>query len=159
MEHPTGVTVEIVGLEEGSSGRSCERHAVCGSVVENNTVVRFRRMQVLDEEDDVEEAAIAAFWISDGIDSCRVGYLPRHCLKHWKQYEGKLAQVIDLYKDSDSPSKRRKNHRNLGCCLAVMIDAVRSSPPRTPKTKKRARQEDTAAAKDDAVPEEEGKEG
>lgn len=154
MEHPTGISVEIVGLEEGSTGRSCERHGVCGCVVEHNTVVRFRRLQVLDEEEeDIEETAIAAFWVSDGIDSCRVGYLPRHCIKHWRQYEGKLAQVIEMYKDSESPTKRRKHHRNLGCCLAVLIDAVPPPPPspqqRTPK-KKRPRAEHDDACIDGA---------
>jgi hypothetical protein len=113
-------------------------------LLSRSTVVRFRRLQVLDEDDDTEETAIAAFWVSDGIDSCRVGYLPRHCLKHWKQYEGRLAQVIDLYKDSESPTKRRRHHRNLGCCLAVMIDAIPPPLPlpRSPRPKKRARVEE-----------------
>lgn len=31
--HPTGVTVEIVGIEASNNGRSCEEHSVCGSVL------------------------------------------------------------------------------------------------------------------------------
>ena len=32
--HPPGIQVDIVGIEEGSSGRSCEEHTVCGEVLE-----------------------------------------------------------------------------------------------------------------------------
>ena len=48
--------------------------------------------------------------------------LPRHLLKQWQQYDGRIAQVVDLYKGSESPTKRRKNARNYGCCEAVLID-------------------------------------
>jgi hypothetical protein len=42
-------------------------------------------------------------------------------VKHYKQYESKLAQVVDMYKDSESPTKRRKHNKNRGCCLAAII--------------------------------------
>jgi tRNA G10 N-methylase Trm11 len=51
-----------------------------------------------------------------------VGFLPRHYVKNWEDYEGRLAQVVEFYKDSDSPEKRKKNYRNSGCCKAVLID-------------------------------------
>lgn len=34
--------VEIVGIEESGRGRSCGEHAVCGSVLVLDSVVRFR---------------------------------------------------------------------------------------------------------------------
>jgi hypothetical protein len=36
--HPEGVTVDIVGIEAGNRGRSCEEHDVCGLVLEENSV-------------------------------------------------------------------------------------------------------------------------
>jgi hypothetical protein len=69
-----------------------------------------------------EESALAVYWISDGIDRCRVGFLPRHLMKQWQKYDGRIAQVVDVYEGSDSPTKRRKNIRNCGCCEAVFID-------------------------------------
>jgi hypothetical protein len=97
--HPTGITVEIVGTESNTQGRSCEEHDICGSVMAEDVVVRLRKVQVV--IDGKEESAIAAYHVSDGIDRCRVGFLQRHLLKHWKQYDGVLAQVIDVYsKDS-----------------------------------------------------------
>jgi hypothetical protein len=119
--HPCGVTIEIVGIERSDGGRSCEEHDVCGTVLHEDCVVRIRHMQIIGEHGK-EESALAVYWISDGIDRCHVGFLPRHLLKQWQQYDGRIAQVVDLYKGSESPTKRRKNARNYGCCEAVLID-------------------------------------
>ena len=44
--HPRGIVVEIVGTLMGDRGRSCEEHTVCGSVLEEDMVVRLRKVQV-----------------------------------------------------------------------------------------------------------------
>jgi hypothetical protein len=101
-------------------------------------VKRFRHVQIL--VDGNEESALAAYWISDGIDRCRVGFLQRHLLKQSKEYNGRIAQIVEFYKDSESPSKRKKNHRNLGCCKAVIIDTRREeSDAKSPPARKRQR--------------------
>jgi len=102
-------------------GRSCEEHDVCGAVLKEDSIVRIQRMQIIGKTGN-EESALAVHWISDRIDRGRVGYLPRHLLKQWQVYDGRIAQVIDVYKGSESPTKRRKNTRNCGCCEAVLID-------------------------------------
>jgi hypothetical protein len=71
--HPPGITVEIVGIESGTNGRSCYQHDVCGSVIEEDVVVRLRKMQIRNNIGK-EETAIAAFHVTDGIDQCRVGF-------------------------------------------------------------------------------------
>ena len=45
--HPPGILVEIVGIEKGDRGRSCEEHDVCGEVVEEDTLLRLRKEQIL----------------------------------------------------------------------------------------------------------------
>ena len=45
--HPNGKQVEIVGLEDGGRGRSCEVHAICGAVVRLDTVLHLRKVQIL----------------------------------------------------------------------------------------------------------------
>jgi hypothetical protein len=60
-----------------------------------------------------EASVIAAYVVSDGIDRCRVGFLPRHLLKHWERYDGVLAQIVDERRttepdDNDSPTKRSR---------------------------------------------------
>jgi hypothetical protein len=118
--HPSGITVEIVGIECGQQGRSCEQHEICGSVIAEDVVVRFRKVQVIIK--GKEESAIAAYLVSDGVDCCRVGFLQRHLVKHWERYEGVLAQITEVYaKDSDSPFKRKQFHHNHGVCVAAII--------------------------------------
>lgn len=45
--HPSGISVEIVGLNESGRGRSCEQHATCGSVVELDEVLRLWTIQII----------------------------------------------------------------------------------------------------------------
>ena len=48
MAHrPEPIVVEIVGIEEGSRGRLCEEHDVCGCVIDEDVVVCLRKVQVL----------------------------------------------------------------------------------------------------------------
>ena len=121
IHHPSGVTVDIFGIARGDCGRSCEEHKVCGAVLQEDSVVRIRHKQIIGYNGK-EESALAAYWISDGIDRCRVGFLPRHLLKSWQAYNGRIAQVVDIYEGSESPTKKRTNVRNYGYCEAVLID-------------------------------------
>ena len=57
--HPTGIIVEIVGIEKGDWGRLCEEHNVCGEVVEEDTLLHLRREQIL--VDGKEETSIACY--------------------------------------------------------------------------------------------------
>ena len=80
--HPPGIVVEIIGTEVDNQGHSCEEHPInCGKVLEPDVVVRLWKVQVMAEEK--EETAIAAVWVwvNDGMDCCRVGFLPRHMVK------------------------------------------------------------------------------
>ena len=121
IHHPTGITVEIVGIEANSNGRSCYQHDVCGELVEEDVVLRLRKVQILNSLGR-EETAIAAYHVSDGIDQCRVGFLQRHFVAHAKTFDGVLAQVTEVYSvGSDSPIKRKKCRHNMGCCLAALI--------------------------------------
>ena len=45
--HPLGITVEVVGIERGDCGRSCEEHDVCGTVVSEDTLLCLRKAQIL----------------------------------------------------------------------------------------------------------------
>ena len=63
-------------------------------------------------------------------------------MKHWKENDGKIAQIVDMYKESESPTKRRKNHRNLGCCQAVIIDTVRDDTSRPTKRQRTTKEKD-----------------
>lgn len=97
-----GAMVDIVGVNTGDRGRSCEEHDICGSALGLDFVVRFRSVQIVGD-DGKEETALAAYWVTDGIDCCRVGFLPRHLVKHKKVYDGKAAQIVEFLALSESP--------------------------------------------------------
>ncbi len=128
--HPSGITIEIVGTEASSNGRTCDAHDVLsGSDLSDDVVVRLRKLQILNTK-GAEETTIAAYLVSDGIDQCQVGFLPRHLVPHAKNYDGALAQITEVYtRESESPSKRKKDHQHRGCCLAAIISSI---PPSTP---------------------------
>lgn len=112
--------VEIVGLTDGSRGRSCESHNVCGSTIDLDSLVRFRIESI--DVDGKEERAICVYSVSDGIDRCRVGFLPRHYKKYAKKYNGRLAQVVELLWLSEESYLRSKSHRNRGMCKASLLE-------------------------------------
>ena len=132
IHHPTGITVEIVGIEANSNGRSCYQHDVCGTLVEEDVILRLRKVQILNCVGR-EETAIAAYHVSDGIDQCRIGFLQRHFVAHAKTFDGILAQVTEVYSaGSDSPIKRKKWRHNMGCCLAALISDFPSAAKHIP---------------------------
>ena len=92
--HPWGRTVKIFGIQSPRNAHSCEEHPISGSVLQEDSVVRLRKVQVLIE--GKEESAIAAFWVSDGVDRCRVGYLPKYHVTNWMSLEGTLAQITEI---------------------------------------------------------------
>ena len=67
--HPPGIVVKIIGTEAGVQGRSCKEHPVnCGEVLEPDMVIRLQKVQLMVMGG--EETAIAAVWVTDGIDCC-----------------------------------------------------------------------------------------
>ena len=107
---PTGVVVEIVGIDRGDRGRSCEEHNVCGLVVEEDTLLRLHKEQIM--VDGVEETAIACYWVTDGIDCCRIGFLKRHITKHACRFDWALVQVTRVLSDDPcicDTAERKKN--------------------------------------------------
>jgi hypothetical protein len=118
--HPQGIVIDIVGVEKSNRGRSCERHDVCGNHLGLDAVLRLRQVQIV-KENGREEKAVAAYLVTEGVDSCRVGFLPRQCLKHAEKFDGKLAQITKFLAESDSPHCRHLSHRNRGIVRAVII--------------------------------------
>ena len=98
--HPTGVTVDIVGVHASSNERSCEEHPCCGHVLKLDILVRFREVQV--NINGTEETGLAVYWVTDGIDR----FLPRYCVKHKEDYHGKLAQIVEFLEKSEVQSDR-----------------------------------------------------
>ena len=71
--------------------------------------------------DGFREEAVCCHVIRGGLESCRVGFLPRALLPIRDQYIGKFALVLELYKDSESQQKRRYSHIMNGMASCVMF--------------------------------------
>jgi hypothetical protein len=82
---------------------------------------------------NVEETAVAAYWVTDGVDRCRVGFLPRHCIRQCTYFDGRLVQVVAMLADSDNP-KRQFSRFDRGACYAALIDTEHSTAS-TPSTR------------------------
>ncbi len=117
------MVVEIVGTEMGDRCCSCEEHPNnCGEVLAGNVVVRLRKVQIV--VDGCEETAIGAYWVSDGIDCCCVGFFLCHMVKHAVRYNRALAQVTHVISNDPTccnSAERCMFHKNKGCCLAAII--------------------------------------
>jgi len=64
LTHPPGIIVEVVGIGMGDRGRSFLEHSVCGEVVEEDTLLHLRRVQI--EVDGHKETVIAVLsgWLA-----------------------------------------------------------------------------------------------
>ena len=69
-----------------------------------------------------EETAVAAYWVTDAVDRCWVGFLPRHYILQATLYDGRLVQVVAMLAESDIPRQRQYSRFNCGACHAVIID-------------------------------------
>ena len=123
--HPPGVVLDIVGTNRGDRGRSCEEHLdACGTaVLMDDAVIRIRKEQILVEDFKAgkgkmkEETALTINWVSDGIDRCRVGFLPKAYVPHAKLWDGVLCQ-------DPSSVVRRKCHHYCGYARVAVISAL-----------------------------------
>jgi hypothetical protein len=124
--HPPGIVVDIVGAEAGDRGRTCEEHTInCGEVLEEDVVVRLWKVQIM--VDGREEMGIAAVWVTDGINRCRVGFLKRHMVRHAVCFDGALVQVTRFFSSdpgSCDSAEHGMYHHNRGCCLATIISCL-----------------------------------
>lgn len=120
--HPQGIQVEIVGIDESNRDRSCPIHPCCGQALAFDSVVRLRKKRIINDMNE-EEDAVEAVLVTGGIDTCRVGFLPRYMLPDMDEFHCKLAQVSYFLKNSTKKTDVQKNERCRGVCRAHIIDA------------------------------------
>ena len=126
--HPCGILVKIVGTTVSCQGCSCKEHKICGKVLKEDVVVRLCKMQLIVA--GKEETVTATIWVTDGVNSCRTGFVPRHMVKHTARYNGALAQVTRVLSDDAETcnlAEQRMFHKNKGFCLAAIISTLPGS--------------------------------
>ena len=129
VAHPAGHMLNIVGIARTDRGRKCDAHDCCGDVVKEDVIVRLRRKQHVwknkatgkNEENTIYEAV----WVTEGIDMCKVGFLPKAYVEHGSIYDGVLCQILDRKLPNDTSATVRRNwHCNCGYAIAVIISPL-----------------------------------
>ncbi len=131
--HLSGVVLDIVGTNRGDCGCSCDEHLdTCDmAVLMDDAVIRIRKEHILVEDFKVgkgkmkEEMALTINWVSDGIDRCCVGFLPKVYVPHAKLWDGILCQVV-FVGSADDPSSVvcRKCHHYCGYAGVTCLSAL-----------------------------------
>ncbi len=116
----TGRVVDMLGLELGIAV------APARSIVSVEGYLPLVLVRLVKEEIQVGdnfEVAISVYWVTDSVEHCRVGFLPRFMIPYADSFNGLLAQVADVFDESvASPSIRKKVHHNHGFCNATIFD-------------------------------------
>ena len=94
-------------------------------------MVRFRREMIYvaggtDGGPGREEPTIVVYWVTNRIDACRIGFLPRHMNHHAVRYDGVLGQITETFSAGHhNHAVREKWHsRNMGFCHAAVISPL-----------------------------------
>jgi hypothetical protein len=120
-----GSDVEVVGTGESQRGRSCGEHNVCGTaLVRVGSYVCFGKARFA-WRDGKEENVVEVFHVKEGRKTCKVGYLAKHLAFRADRYDGLCARITEVYSGDrtvcENAAKQLKFHRNIGCCVAVII--------------------------------------
>ena len=133
-KNPAGFVVTIVGITSPDHGRSCVDHVICGSEVCKGMLLRLRRVRIFNNK----EKAIAAYRFSDSLDRCRVGFLPRHCIKDAAWYNGVTVCVHEICsEDVGDIIKREKHYKMKGCAVAKIISDTNNNTSSLPAKKQK----------------------
>lgn len=81
-------------------------------------------LTMLKDVDGTPRDALACQIIWDASERCRIGFLPRECVRMKDKFVGKFAQICELYDDSSNRHRRRRSHRNCGMASATFLDAI-----------------------------------
>ena len=135
---PSGLVLDIFGIAAGERGCRCEDNMVCcGDLLEEDSVVRLRMERILvpnflagKGRKKREVTAITVNWVTDGVDRCRVGFLPRAYALEGAIYDGVLCRVTEVFSKSDpSCVIREKWYKNKVFARATVISALNEHVP------------------------------
>jgi hypothetical protein len=126
VAHPAGHMLNIVGVGRSDRGRKCDIH---GNVVKADMIVRLRSKQHLLRNKTTgkneEYTTYEAVRVTEGVDACKVGFLPKADTNYGPLYDGILCQILKCKKSNDTlASIRRTWHRNCGNAIATIISPL-----------------------------------
>ena len=95
-----GMLVDIVGIAAKNHGRSCPRHDVCGSQLEQGMKVCFVKERLKWRGEDEEDVLVVYALKGVGELSCQVWFLPQHLAStRADEYDGIFSRITEIYSD------------------------------------------------------------
>jgi hypothetical protein len=115
-------SLEIVGLNSATSGRSCNIHEICGDHLRQGDVCRLLFCNIMIQ--NVATEAIKVVKVVNGLDACMVGFVPRsfQSMERIYSHVGQLIIIDEIYKESANPYKQRLDKNNRGMASASLVD-------------------------------------
>ncbi|KAG7363770.1 hypothetical protein IV203_031547 [Nitzschia inconspicua] len=120
-DNTIGSLVPIYGIASPDLGCSCEHHAICGSLVHIDMLVRFKKRVVYSENNDCK-TIMAAVWVTEGANRCVIGHVPENLSEYFHRLEGRIAQVYTIYHLSKDSNRMAFSKKNDGVCHAILVD-------------------------------------
>ena len=118
--------IDVVGVENGSNGRNCTDHVVCGHFVQEGDKL-YCKWAVQEVEEGEKETCVQVYRLAgDGFVGCHIGYLPRRIIKSsvspkgdnkkdgGQSYDGMWLNVATDLRLSASTAERSRSQRNCG---------------------------------------------
>ena len=105
------IAIDIIGTREImpcwllSSQITVTFHLTLSTLVTHHNI--FPHLQVKIYNAGIEETALVIYWMTDGVDSCWVGFTSWHLVKHGDKFDGALAQVTTVYSAYDVIKQER----------------------------------------------------
>lgn len=69
-----------------------------------------------------EESALGVFLVSDGVDRCLIGFLPRQLIRDSEKFNNRIAQVVANLEVSENNADRARSKRNKGVVRAALLN-------------------------------------
>ncbi|KAG7374829.1 hypothetical protein IV203_013924 [Nitzschia inconspicua] len=120
-DNTIGSLVPIYGIASPDLGCSCEHHAICGSLVYIEMLVRFKKRVVYSENYDCK-TIMAAVWVTEGANRYVIGHVPENLSEYFHRLEGRIAQVYTIYHHSKDSNRMAFSKKNDGVCHAILVE-------------------------------------
>ena len=113
-----GRVIDIVGIAVSDQGRSCKEHVTfCGVVLGPNILICLVKEEIFVEE-KIETTIVSAYWVTDSVGRCRVGFLQIKSMG----CSPRSPRCLTFDTHHPSAAIREKVHQNFGFCHATILD-------------------------------------
>lgn len=122
ISSPFPISLDVIGVDKGDNGQSCDSHIVCGHFVKQDNIL-VTKWAVQDFGDGTEQCYQVWKVAMDGLTQCHIGYLPRRVFvkKPDRYYDSVVLQVVEDLRISENRTERARSNRNYGMLFCKVV--------------------------------------